>query len=56
MAWLSLRGAFWLLTMVSISSWMGSTFYILYWVPTPLCFSAFLVVPMYFAQIMSDRE
>lgn len=54
--WLSLRGAFWLLTIGSSSNWGDFSFYILYWVPCPLEFGSFLLLPIFFAQILYPKE
>eukprot|EP01041_Mallomonas_annulata_P005440 gene5440-10912_t len=54
--WLSLRGIFWFLTITAIAKWGNSTFYILYWVPCPLEFGSFLLLPLFFAQILYPKE
>jgi hypothetical protein len=54
--WLSLRGAFWALTVCTINYWIGSTFYILYWVPTPISFGAFMLIPLFFAHLLYRHE
>lgn len=54
--WLSFRGAFWILTMCSINYWIGSTFYILFWVPMPISFGAFMLIPLFFAHLLYRTE
>lgn len=53
--WLILRGAFWIAT-ISSMKWTAVTFYLLYWTPTPLEFGAFMVLPLYFAQVIYRDE
>lgn len=55
-SWLSLRGAFWFLTLIASSKWGNSLFYLLYWVPCPLQFGSFLLLPLFFAQILYPKE
>lgn len=50
--WLILRGMFWLLTVVSITTWDSITFFMLYWLPNPLQFGAFFLLPLFFGQIL----
>eukprot|EP01035_Chromulina_nebulosa_P030307 gene30307-40280_t len=50
--WLSLRGMFWFWTIASSTPWGAWTFYVLYWMPTPLEFGALMLLPFYFAQAM----
>ena len=50
--WLTIRGLFWLLTLVSVSQWDSFTFYILYWIPNPLEFGSFMLLPLFFAQVI----
>lgn len=54
--WLSIRGVFWLLTLTSTSSWSSFTFYFLYWMPNPLEFGSFMLLPLFFAQIIYPSE
>lgn len=54
--WLAFRGAFWVLTMCSIDYWIGSTFYILFWVPMPISFGAFMLIPLFFAHLLYRVE
>ncbi len=50
--WLSIRGVFWLYTLVSTQEWNNMTFHILYWLPNAFEFAAFAIIPMFFAQIL----
>jgi len=45
-------GVFWFLTIVSSTPWGAWTFYVLYWLPTPLEFGALMLLPFYFAQVI----
>eukprot|EP01031_Cornospumella_fuschlensis_P027028 gene27028-32660_t len=56
LVWLIIRGAFWISTLLPHMHWTVFNFYLLYWMPTPFEFAAFLVLPLYFAQIVyGDR-
>jgi hypothetical protein len=50
--WLVMRGVFWLLTISSESNWGNATFYTLYWMPHPLQFGAFMLLPLFYAQVV----
>ena len=50
--WLSIRGIFWLLTVTSTTFWLEPYFELLYWMPNPLQFGSFLLLPLFFAQIV----
>lgn len=54
--WLLIRGIFWLATLTSFMKWSSTTFFVLYWMPTPLEFGAFMLLPLYFAQILYPAE
>lgn len=55
--WLLLRGIFWLSTITTVGSdWTAFSFYMLYWMPTPLHFAAFMILPLYFAQVIYPLE
>jgi hypothetical protein len=54
--WLLLRGVFWISTLTSFMKWSSTTFFVLYWVPTPLEFGAYMLLPLYFAQILYPEE
>lgn len=54
--WLIMRGAFWLLTIISDGSWTNVTFYSLYWMPHPFQFGAFMLLPLFFAQVIYPIE
>jgi len=55
-AWLSIRGSFWLITMTSTQQWSAFSFYFLYWMPNPLEFASFMLLPLFFAQILYPVE
>ena len=54
--WLSIRGLFWLLTIVSTKNWDTILFYILYWMPSPIQFASFMLLPLFCAQIVYPQE
>lgn len=54
--WLVIRGAFWLATMAPILRWTVLNFYFLYWMPVPFEFAAFMLLPLYFAQVLYPKE
>ncbi len=54
--WLAIRGTFWLLTLTSTEVWSTFMFYFLYWMPNPLEFGSFMLLPLFFAQIIFPTE
>ncbi len=54
--WLSIRGLFWLCTLVSDIEWTTWAFHTLYWMPDAFEFGAFSLLPMFFAQIIYANE
>lgn len=54
--WLGIRGTFWLLTATSTTQWDAFTFYTLYWIPNTLEFGSFMLLPLFFAQIIYPTE
>lgn len=54
--WLVFRGFFWLSTLTSLMKWSSAIFFVLYWMPTPIEFGAFMLLPLYFAQILYPDE
>jgi hypothetical protein len=55
-AWLSIRGLFWLWTVVSVTEWSAIAFHSLYWMPNAFEFAAFSLLPMFFAQLIYAAE
>lgn len=55
-SWLLVRGIFWISTLASLMKWSSATFFMLYWMPTPLEFGAFMLLPLFFAQILYPDE
>lgn len=53
--WLCIRGVFWLST-ITISGWTSLNYYFLYWMPIPLEFGSFLLLPLYFAHVLYPNE
>jgi hypothetical protein len=54
--WLTIRGVFWLCTMTSNERWTAASFFFLYWIPTPLEFGSFMLLPLYFAQVLYRNQ
>ncbi|KAG5190469.1 hypothetical protein JKP88DRAFT_266933 [Tribonema minus] len=54
--WLLLRGAFWTLTITTDGIHSASAFYLLYWAPNPLQFANFLLLPLFYGQVVSTRR
>ena len=54
--WLMFRSVFWALTIWTTKSWDPALFYILYWMPNPIQFAAFLLLPLFFAQISHRKQ
>jgi hypothetical protein len=54
--WLLIRGSFWISTLSTTMRWTTWNFYLLYWMPTPFEFGAFLILPLYFAQILYPEQ
>jgi len=54
--WLTIRGIFWLLTLTTTENWKAFTFYFLYWMPNPLEFGSFMLLPLFFAQIIYPND
>ena len=54
--WLTLRGCFWFGTIMTSN--VSSELYlkILYWLPCPFEYGAFLTIPMFFAQVIYPSE
>lgn len=53
--WLSIRGAFWFCTVISISPWSPWKFYALYWMANPVEFASFMLLPLFFSQVLYPR-
>eukprot|EP01038_Epipyxis_sp_PR26KG_P004118 gene4118-5871_t len=53
---MDIRGIFWLFTSTAMSEWTSSYFYILYWMPTPLEFGSFMLLPLYFSSILHKNS
>lgn len=54
--WLLMRGVFWIFTITSSSTWDIFLFYILYWMPNPIEFCTFMLVPLYYTQVVFPNE
>jgi hypothetical protein len=53
--WLCLRGAFWCVTITAVGKWEIFTLYLLYWVPSPIEFGSFMLLPLFFSQVLYPR-
>jgi len=54
--WLTLRGLFWVLTILIEDPSYEVYLKILYWIPCPFEYAAFLLLPLFFAQVLYPRE
>jgi len=54
--WLLLRGCFWFGTIVTTDQSSELYLKILYWLPCPFEYGAFLTLPLFFAQVIYPRE
>ena len=50
--WLSIRGPFWLGTVIAMKPWGTFAFYFLYWLPNPIQFGSFMLLPLFFTQVL----
>ena len=55
-AWMILKGIFWLLTVLTGRTWEAFEFYVLYWVPVPLEICSFMLVPLFFVNMLYPRR
>ena len=46
-----LRGIFWIMTIMTEERWHGDMFYLLYWLPNPLQFGSFSLLPLFYSQV-----
>ena len=51
-SWLMIKGIFWLLTISSDHEWEAFQFYLLYWSPAPLEFASYMIMPLFFGQVL----
>lgn len=54
--WLFVRGLFWLSTLTTSVAWTSAQYYFLYWMPVPVEFGSFMLLPLYFAQILYPEK
>jgi hypothetical protein len=50
--WLAIRGTFWLFTVVPCGEWSPWAFYGLYWMANPVEFGSFMLLPLFFTQVL----
>jgi len=55
-SWLLLRTSFWLLTLTNNNTWNPAVFYLLYYLPNPLQFASFVLLPLFYAQVLHRRK
>lgn len=53
--WLALRELFWLRTIIISGLWNPVTLYTLYWMPHPIQFGSYLILPLFYMQIISKN-
>jgi hypothetical protein len=51
--WLCMRQVFWTYAIYSTGYWSAVRFYILYWLPHPIQFAMYLIIPIFYVQILS---
>ena len=54
--WLLIRGIFWISTLTSSVEWTSAQYYFLYWMPVPIEFGSFMLLPLYFVQVIYPEE
>jgi hypothetical protein len=55
-AWLIVRGAFWISTITHFIRWTTLSFYLLYWMPAPFEFAGYMILPLFFAQVLYPTQ
>ena len=50
--WLVIRGLFCILTVVGTTEMSTWSFYALYWMPVPIEFGSFMLLPLFFSQVL----
>lgn len=50
--WLLVRVFFWVATLTTSVAWTSAQYYFLYWMPVPVEFGSFMLLPLYFAQVL----
>lgn len=53
LCWLAFRQAFWVLCLMTYRPWGAGIFYLVYWLPHPLQFAMFLLLPLFYAEVLS---
>ena len=56
MIWLSLRATFWISTILTFSPQHEMILKTLYWIPCPFEYGSFMLLPLFFAQVLYPRE
>eukprot|EP00903_Cladosiphon_okamuranus_P022440 g20641.t2 len=56
LVWLVLRGMFWVLSITTREEWHSISFGLLYWLPNPLQFGSFLLLPMAYSKVLSPSN
>ncbi|CAM9561386.1 unnamed protein product, partial [Pylaiella littoralis] len=56
LCWLVLRGMFWMLAITKKEEWQSVSFGLLYWLPNPLQFGSFLLLPMAYSKVLASKE
>lgn len=54
--WLSMRQIFWSYAIYSADNWSAVRFYLLYWLPHPIQFAMYLIIPIFYVQIIGLSE
>lgn len=56
LTWLSIRGAFWISTVFASNTLDAWYFYALYWMANPVEFGSFMLLPLFFSQVLYPTE
>ncbi|GMH67506.1 hypothetical protein TrLO_g1649 [Triparma laevis f. longispina] len=56
LSWVLLREGFFVCTLTIPQKWTSTQFYLLYWLPSPLQFSSFMILPLFYAEIYHRRS
>ena len=52
LVWLGIRGGFWLSSSIATPDWGSWSFYAMYWMPNPIEFGSFMILPLFFTQLL----
>ena len=56
LSWVSLRELFWSFSILKSSDWSRNEFLALYWMPSPLQFCSYLILPLFYAELYHSSK